>query len=254
MYSFDQRDKNLVDKIFDELHEQKRFSWINDFILFNYSTFCVWKNVDDEKKNKVVINIRDLNAITQSNVYSLSLQIDIIFAIRNCLFISVVDASIFFYQWRVHSNDRHKLIVVIHREQESFNVIVMNYKNSSIYVQRQINRLLRKFRRFARTYVNDIVIYFKTTKKHTQHLRFVFDMLRKNNIFIKFSKIFLNYSFVQLFDQKIDSFELSINEKKLKAIIKFSFSRILRQFEIYLSLIDWLRDYVSFYVDVFKIL
>ena len=103
-------------------------------------------------------------------------------------------------------------------------------------------------------YYNNIVIYSKTTKKHVQHLRFVVNMLRQNNISIKFNKIFLNYSFVQLFDQKIDSFELSINEKKLKTIIKFSFFKILRQFEIYLNLTNWLRDYVSFYVDVFKIL
>ena len=130
----------------------------------------------------------------------------------------------------------------------------MSYKNSSIYVQRQIDRLLRKFRRFARVYVDDIVIYFKIVEKHAQHLRFVFSMLRQNNIFIKFSKIFLDYSFVRLFDQKIDSFELSISEEKLKIITKLSFSRILRQFEIYLDLIDWLRDYVSFYADVFKTL
>ena len=200
------------------------------------------------------MNIRELNAITQSDVYFLSLQIDIISVVRNCSFISIVNASTFFYQWRVHSNDRHKLTVVTHRDQKFFNVIVMNYKNSSTYVQRQIDRLLRKFRRFARTYVDDIVIYFRIVEKHAQHLRFVFDMLRQNNIFIKFSKTFLDYLFVRLLDQKIDSFELSINEKKLKAIAKLSFSRILRQLEIYLDLTDWLLDYVSFYVDVFKTL
>ena len=254
IYSLDQRDRNLVDKTFDELHEQDRLSWITDSTLFSYSAFVVWKNVDDEKKNRVVMNIRELNAITQSDVYSLSLQTDIISVVRNCSFISIVDASAFFYQWRVHSNDRHKLTVVTHRDQKFFNVIVMNYKNSSTYVQRQIDRLLRKFRRFARTYVDDIVIYFRIVEKHAQHLRSVFDMLRQNNISIKSSKTFLDYSSVRLLDQKIDSFELSISEKKLRAIAKFSFSKILRQLEIYLGLIDWLRDYVSFYVDVFKTL
>ena len=254
IYSLDQRDRNLVDKTFDELHEKDRLSWTTDSTSFNYSTFVVWKNVDNEKKSKVVVNIRELNVITQSDIYSLSLQIDIIFVVRNCSFISIVNASTFFYQWRVHSNDKHKLIVVTHRDQKIFNVIVINYKNSSTYVQRQIDRLLRKFRRFARTYVDDIVIYFKIVEKHAQYLRSAFDMLRQNNISIKFIKTFQDYSFVRLFDQKIDSFELSISEKKLKTITKFSFSRILRQLEIYLDLIDWLRDYVSFYVDVFKTL
>ena len=41
-----------------------------------------------------------------------------------------------------------------------------------------------------------------------------------------------------------------ISEKKLKAIVKLLFSRILRQLEIYLSLIDWLREYISHYVDI----
>lgn len=36
---------------------------------------------------------------------------------------------------------RHKLTVVSHRRQESFNVAVMGYEDSPAYVQRQIGRL-----------------------------------------------------------------------------------------------------------------
>ena len=116
IYSFDQRDRNFVDKTFDEFHEQNRLFWIIDSTSFSYSAFVVWKNVDDEKKNKIIVNIRELNVITQSNVYFLSLQIDIISIVRNCFFISIVNAFFFFYQWRVHSNDKHKLTVVTHRD------------------------------------------------------------------------------------------------------------------------------------------
>ena len=115
---------------------------------------------------------------------------------------------------------------------------IINYKNLSTYVQRQINRLLRKFRRFARAYINNIVIFFKITTKYTIYFRLIFDIFRKNNIFIKFNKKFLNYFFVQLLKQKIIFFELFINKKKLKAIVKLLFSRILRQLKIYLNLID----------------
>ena len=164
-----------------------------------------------------------MNVIIQSNVYFLFLQTNIIIAIRNCFFISIINASTFFYQWRVHSKNRHKFIVVIHRDQKSFNVAVMKYKNSSIYVQRQINRLLRRFRQFFKIYVDDIIIFFKIAKKHAAHLRSMFDMLHHNNIFIKFIKIFFEYFSIQLFDQKMNSFELFINEKKLRAIVKLFF-------------------------------
>ena len=67
----------------------------------------------------------------------------------------------------------------------------MRYKNNFAYVQRQIDRLLRKYKRFVKIYVNDIVIFFKTIEKHAIHLRVVFKMFQINNIFIKFIKFFL---------------------------------------------------------------
>ena len=91
-----------------------------------------------------------------------------------------------------------------------------------------------------------------TKIEHETHLRKIFSMLNKNNVSIKLIKIFLNYSSISFFDQKIDSFDLITFEEKLKTIVKFRFSRILRQLEIYFDLIDWLRDYIAHYVDIFK--
>ena len=198
VYSLNARDKKLINKIFDELHVQRRLFWTNTFISFNYSIFCVWKIVNDERKNKIVIDIKKLNVITQLNVYFLSLQTNIITIIKDCFYISIINTFVFFYQWRVHLNDRYKFIVITHKKQKSFNVTIMSYKNSSTYIQKQINRLLRKFRRFVRAYVNDIIIFFKIVAKHVIHLRAIFDIVRENNIFIKFNKTFLKYFFVQL--------------------------------------------------------
>ena len=71
-------------------------------------------------------------------------------------------------------NDKFKFIIVLHRDNKHFNVIVINFRNSSIYVQRKINQLLRKYRVFARVYVNDVVIFNKILKKHIQHLTMIF--------------------------------------------------------------------------------
>lgn len=65
MYSLDQRDRQLVNKTFDDLHDVKKLSWTTKFILFNYSLFCVWKiGSNDERKDRVVVDVRELNAIT----------------------------------------------------------------------------------------------------------------------------------------------------------------------------------------------
>ena len=49
------------------------------------------------RKSHVIVNIRDLNAITQINVYSLSLQTNFIALIEDCRYINVVDYVNFFY-------------------------------------------------------------------------------------------------------------------------------------------------------------
>ena len=199
MYFLKTRDRKLIDNIFDELHVIEKLSWIIESTFFNYLLFCVWKtDVNEKKKKRVIIDIRNLNVIIQSNVYLLSLQSNIIWLITNCEYIIVINVTFFFYQWRVHSDNKHKFIVVSHRDQKSFNMIIINYKNSSTYVQRQINHILRKHRNYARVYVNDIIIFFKFLQKHVIHLTEVFDILNANNIIIKFEKAFLNYFIVQL--------------------------------------------------------
>ena len=73
IYSLNKKNRKLVDEIFDKLHESDRLNWTNEFIFFNYSVFCVWKEINDKKKNRSIVDIRDFNAIIQSNVYSLFL-------------------------------------------------------------------------------------------------------------------------------------------------------------------------------------
>ena len=128
----------------------------------------------------------------------------------------------------------------------------MNYKNSSAYVQRQINCILRKHRNYARAYVNDIVIFFKLLQEYVIHLTEIFDTLNVNNIIIKLGKAFFDYLIVQLLGQKIDFFELIIAKDKLRVISKFRFLQNLQQLKTYLRFTSWLKDYISHYAGIFK--
>ena len=170
------------------------------------------------------------------------------------MYINIFDCTSFFHQWLVKIIDRHKLIVVSHKNSEQWNVVVMSYRNSFIYIQRQIDRILRVFRVFAKTYVDDIVIFNYTLKKHLQHFHQIFLLFDKLNITFKFSKIYLSYSIISLLNQKINRFEVFIVQKKLVAILRFKFFRTLKNLKIYLNIIDYLRDYVTFYTQKIDVL
>ena len=77
-------------------------------------------------------------------------------------------------------------------------------------------------------------------------------MFKINNIFIKSKKIFIDYFIVHLLNQKIDFLELIIVEKKLKTISRLFFFTILQLLKTYLNFTNWLRNYVFWYVEMFK--
>ena len=238
IYSLNTRNKELIDVIFDKLHEFDKLNWIEKFTSFNYFVFCVWKNINDEKKKRIIVDIRRLNVIIQFDVYSFSLQIEMIFVVFECQYIIVIDCSTFFYQWRVHSKNRHKFTIINHRNQKFFNITIMRYKNFLVYVQRQIDRLFRLHRHYVKTYVDDIVIYFKIFNEHKTHLRSIFDMFKINNISIKLKKIFIDYFTIHLLKQKMNFLKLITIEKKLKTIFRLSYSKTLQSLKIYLKFIE----------------
>ena len=57
--------------------------------------------------------------------------------------------------------NKSKFIIMSHKNNEYFNVVVMNFINSSIYVQKKMNQLFRYYQLFdfIRVYVDDIVVF-----------------------------------------------------------------------------------------------
>ncbi len=145
IYSLRTENKKLVDQIFDDLHAKKRLKYTIESTSFSYSVFVIWKMINDQKKNQIVIDIRDLNAIILFDAYSLSLQSDVISAIKKCKYLSIIECASFFYQWRIHSSNRHKLTIISYRDQKIFQIAIMKYKNNSSYVQKQIDKLFANY-------------------------------------------------------------------------------------------------------------
>ena len=141
-------------------------------------------------------------------------------------------------------------MVVTHRGQETFRVPVMGYKGSIAYVQREIDRVLRPLREFARAYVDDVVIASKTLPEHIEHLHRVFQLFVEKRISVKPSKSYVGYPSVNLLGQRVDSLGLSTAKEKLAAISKLRFPRTLSALETYLGLTGYLRNYIPKYAQV----
>ena len=254
IYSVNFKNRALIDDLFDRMHRQRRMNWSTTFTKHDYFVFVTWRTIlkpdqNSIRKKRVVVDIRSLNKIAETNFYSMSLQIDIISTVSECSHITIIDATEMFYQWPVKEQNRQKFIVVSHREQKQFNVAVMKYKNSSSYVQRQVNTILRFHKSYAREYIDDIVIFSKSFDEHVQHLNIIFQLFNDLNISLSLKKFFLRYSTMQLLEKKMNAFDLTTVVEKIEAISKFKFFANLKELKTYLDFTNWLRRYCSYYAQ-----
>ena len=256
-YSLSQRNKNFIDKKFDKLHQKNKMKWTIEVTFYDASIFVMWRNITivDQKKPKckkrTIVNIRSFNRIMKSNSYFMQLQSDITSTVQNCTHITIVNYNEFFHQWLMQKKNRFKLTIIFHKNSEHFNVTIMSFKKTSIYVQRKIDQIIKKYelQKFTRTYINDIVIFNQSLKKHLKHLVVVFEVFFQLRITLKSFKVYIDYLFVILLEQYVIAFEFITIIEKLKAISKLRFSITFKELEHYLKLIDWLRSYVKRYVQ-----
>lgn len=66
-----------MDEEFDKLHAQGKMDWTTEATLFGYPVFVVWRTVQkdgqDVRKGRVVVDIRGLNKIVETDLYPLLL-------------------------------------------------------------------------------------------------------------------------------------------------------------------------------------
>ncbi|TQS34689.1 hypothetical protein Golomagni_04917 [Golovinomyces magnicellulatus] len=148
---------------------------------------------------------------------------------------------------KVKDDHQHRLTVATHRGQETSRCAVIGFRNSPTYVQRRIDIILRTERAFARSYIDDVVIFNRTFEEHFEHLRAVFQKLRSFKIFLSAKKCFLDYPSMGLFGQRVDALGLASAEDKIKATHNLEFPRTLEHLEYYLGLTGYLRQYVPPY-------
>ena len=101
-YSVSVNECAVIDEILDKLHDQEKTYWIQSSAFYTCSVFVTWqimyKNEKFIWKEQAVVDLQELNHVTVSDTYFLSLQSDIITSILRCKYISVMNDINFFYQ------------------------------------------------------------------------------------------------------------------------------------------------------------
>ena len=206
------------------------------------------------QKNCVIVNIQILNKISMLDTYLMSFQTNILAAVQETRYIFTVDCSAYFYQWHVNLKHQHHFMIVFHWNQKTFKIAVINYCNTSVYVQCMMNWILQLHCDYFCVYIDDIVIYSVTLTEHVQHLWQMFEELAFKEICLLSEKFFLNYSSIYFLNQWINALKLVMVKAKLVIIINLKFLYTFTQLKKYLDMTDYLFQYISHYTVIVKLL
>ena len=112
-----------------------------------------------------------------------------------------------------------------------------------------INMILCLHKKYAKTYVDDILIFLKIFEKHFIHFKAIFKILLDWNIHFKAVKCFIDYLKATLLDLKMNIFEIRTDENRIKIIMTMKFLKMFKQLKTYLKMMKYLCFSISLYAQ-----
>jgi len=101
--------------------------------------------------------------------------------------------------------------------------MIMSFEliNAPTTCQKMINDALRQYLDiFVIAYLDDIMIYLITLKKHVQHVSQILKCLKKRNLRLKSKKCEFHQEKVDFLEFVVERHEIRMNLKKIRAIKK----------------------------------
>ncbi len=177
-----------------------------------------------EKKDdslRFCVDYRKLNALIKRNRYLL-LLIDETFArIQDSKYLTRLNIIVVFNKLRMHSSSEDLTIFIISFDFYKYHVMSFELINDSTFYQHYMNDVLFDYlHQFCQIYLDDIIIYSKTLKKHKRHVRLILHRLRETDLQMNINKC--EFHVQKIFFLKLLLFieELKMNLRKVQAVVE----------------------------------
>nr|GFA71367.1 putative reverse transcriptase domain-containing protein [Tanacetum cinerariifolium] len=172
-----------------------------------YGSFCMF------------INYRELNKLTVKNRYPLPRIDDLFDQLQGSSVYLKIDLRLGYHQLRVREEDIPKTVFRTRYGHYEFQVMPFGLTNAPAVFMDLINRVYKPYLdKFVIVFINDILIYSKNKKEHEEHLTLILELLKKEELYAKFSKCEFWILKVQFLIYVIDSKGILVDPAKIESI------------------------------------
>lgn len=161
------------------------------------------------KKNgsrRMVVDFRDLNAVTERDGYPIPQISDQFLALHGATCFAALDCTEGFLQIPILPEHRHRTAFITAHGAYHFKRCPFGFTNSPAVFQRTMNRIFdRGLYRTCVVYIDDILVFARTEQELLENLRWIFERCRDNVVKLKRSKCKINVKECEYLGFKISS-------------------------------------------------
>ena len=152
--------------------------------------FYVQKNAKIERgAPHLVINYKPLNKVLEWIRYPIPNKNDLIHRLSDAVIFSKFDMKSRFWQVQINETNKYKTAFTIPFEHYEWNAILFGLKNALSEFQNIMNDIFNSFSHFIIVYIDDVLVYSKSTDKHWKHLYSFLDTIKRNGLVVSTKKI-----------------------------------------------------------------
>ncbi|KAJ9523626.1 hypothetical protein QJQ45_007296 [Haematococcus lacustris] len=195
---------------------------------------------------RMCIDYRQLNKLTLRDQYPLPRIDDLFDRLSGCSVFSSLDLQAGYHQIRITPEDVPKTAFRTPEGQFQFKVLSFGLTNAPATFQRVMNDAFAPvLGKCALVYLDDILVMSKSLPEHLQHLRLVFDLLRKNKLYAKMSKCEFMQLTLRFLGHVISAGAISVDPDKVRAIVDWPVPSSLTQLQSFLGAANFVRKFVQ---------
>ncbi|GJS74106.1 putative reverse transcriptase domain-containing protein [Tanacetum coccineum] len=172
---------------------------------------------------QMCIDYRKLNKLTVKNRYPLPRINELFNQLQGSSIYSKIDLRSGYHQLRVREEDIPKTTFRTRYEHYEFQVMTFGLTNAPAVFMDLMNRVCKPYLdKFVIMFIDDILIYSHNEKEHEEHLKTILELLKKEELYAKFSKCEFWINTVKFLGHVIDSSGIHVDPAKVEAVKNWS--------------------------------
>ncbi|GKA88781.1 reverse transcriptase domain-containing protein [Tanacetum coccineum] len=202
---------------------------------------------------RMCIDYRELNKLTVKNRYPLPRIDDLFDQLQGSSVYSKIDLRSGYHQLRVREEDIPKTAFRTRYGHYEFQVMPFGLTNAPAVFMDLMNRVCKPYLdKFVIVFIDDILIYSKNKQEHEEHLKLILELLKKEELYAKFSKCEFWIPKVQFLGHVIDSEGIHVDPAKIESVKDWASPKSPTEIRQFLGLAGYYRRFIEGFSKIAK--